>query len=193
MISHGCTHNWSNGQLSRIQQGANKVACIFLSRHYWVSHRESILGYRKKIKRGHPVVYTEKEFIWTWGCLPLVVEHEMALVGKSTPCLCQISNLTEEKELSLLLLLLLHWPSLTSFGKGQLVRAVSCYILTAALMWLMRIISKTHNWRYFQNYLCKTLLPTQFSLPNQSTSEVSWDQLRENTTLPEITLRSGRK
>ena len=140
-IFHGGTDNLSNRQFSRTQQGGNKVACILLSRHYWVRHRESILRYRKETNGGHPLVYTEKEHIWTRGCLFPSVEHDMTLMGRSIPCPCQISKLKEEKELSLFLLLLLHWPPLTSLGKRQLVRAVSCYILIAILLWLMRIIS----------------------------------------------------
>lgn len=98
----------------------------------------------------------------------------------------QISKIKEEKKLSFLLLLLLHWPSLISFWKGQFVRSVSWYILTVALMWPMRIISYGHNWSYFHNYLIIILLPTQFSLPVQSMNKVPWDKLREIQCFPSL-------
>lgn len=145
------------------------------------------MGYRKKTKRGHPLVYTEKEIIWISACLLPAVKHKTTLMDKSTASPCQISKLKQERELSLLFLLSVHWPSLTWSGKRKFMRAVSWCILTA-VMQLMRIFSQRHNWRYFQNYCSKILLCTQFLLLIRSISRVPWDQPRENTTFPEFTL-----
>lgn len=64
-------------------------------------------------EKGDTLRGTQRKNLFEYNCLLPVVKHKITLMDKSTPCPCQISNLKEEKELSFLFLLLVHWPSLT--------------------------------------------------------------------------------